>query len=203
MLAAGIKTPVPLEELEIHLRDEIERQTKAGLNPQDTFNSAVQKFGSAHTVQNEFKKVDRPQGVLKWKLMDAFLVLVTILFPLVVGGIVLKRGSFAGMTAGEEMSCLAAMAVFSLLAWAGRLSRRIFPVIASRRTRDAIGALGTLLVALWWIVFLRLIVPHHDFTMSQFLVAFIWAYFPPAGAFVGLFWGMEAAAQKKFQPAKV
>jgi hypothetical protein len=25
MLAAGIKTPVPLEELEIHLRDEIER----------------------------------------------------------------------------------------------------------------------------------------------------------------------------------
>ena len=26
MLAAGIKTPVPLEELESHLREEIERQ---------------------------------------------------------------------------------------------------------------------------------------------------------------------------------
>ena len=26
MFAAGIETPVPLEELEIHLRDEIERQ---------------------------------------------------------------------------------------------------------------------------------------------------------------------------------
>ena len=28
MLAAGLKTPVPLEELESHLRDEIEQQTK-------------------------------------------------------------------------------------------------------------------------------------------------------------------------------
>lgn len=32
MLAAGIKTPVPLEELESHLRDEIEQQTKSGLS---------------------------------------------------------------------------------------------------------------------------------------------------------------------------
>ena len=37
MLAAGIKTPVPLEELEIHLREEIERQMKSGLNEQDAF----------------------------------------------------------------------------------------------------------------------------------------------------------------------
>ena len=28
MLSAGIKTPVPLEELEIHLREEIEQQIK-------------------------------------------------------------------------------------------------------------------------------------------------------------------------------
>ena len=31
MLAAGIKTPVPLEELESHLREEIEQQMKSGL----------------------------------------------------------------------------------------------------------------------------------------------------------------------------
>ena len=37
MLAAGIKTPVPLEELEIHLREEIERQMKSGLNEQTGF----------------------------------------------------------------------------------------------------------------------------------------------------------------------
>ena len=42
MLAAGIKTPVPLEELEIHLREEIERQMQSGMNEQASFISAVQ-----------------------------------------------------------------------------------------------------------------------------------------------------------------
>ena len=37
MLAAGIKTPVPLEELESHLREEIEQQTKLGLSEAEAF----------------------------------------------------------------------------------------------------------------------------------------------------------------------
>jgi len=57
MLSAGIRTPVPLEELEIHLREEIEQQMKSGLSKQDAFNSAVQKIGQAHMVQNEFNKL--------------------------------------------------------------------------------------------------------------------------------------------------
>ena len=59
MLAAGIKTPVPLEELEIHLREEIERQMKSGLSEQGIFNSAVQKIGEARVVQTEFKKLNQ------------------------------------------------------------------------------------------------------------------------------------------------
>jgi len=58
MLAAGIKMPVPLEELEIHLRDEIERQMKSGLDEQEIFNSAVQKIGQAKPLKTEFKKID-------------------------------------------------------------------------------------------------------------------------------------------------
>jgi hypothetical protein len=45
MLAVGIKSPVPLEELEIHLREEIERQIKSGLNEQNTFEISVQQIG--------------------------------------------------------------------------------------------------------------------------------------------------------------
>jgi hypothetical protein len=56
MLAAGIKTPVPLEELEIHLREEIDQQMKSGLSEQEIFNSAVQKIGQANMIQNEFQK---------------------------------------------------------------------------------------------------------------------------------------------------
>ena len=57
MLAAGIKTPVPLEELEIHLREEIERQMKSGLNEQKAFPIAVERIGAGDLLKREFKKV--------------------------------------------------------------------------------------------------------------------------------------------------
>jgi hypothetical protein len=63
MLAAGIKTPVPLVELEIHLREEIEQQTKSGLSEQDAFNSAVQKIGRGGLLKKEFA---RAGGFLGW-----------------------------------------------------------------------------------------------------------------------------------------
>jgi hypothetical protein len=56
MLAAGIKTPVPLDELESHLREEIERQMKSGLEQQDAFSSAVQKIGLHDILKMEFAK---------------------------------------------------------------------------------------------------------------------------------------------------
>ena len=197
MLAAGIKTPVPLEELESHLRDEIERQMKAGLNEQDAFTAAVQKLGSADTVQTEFMKVDKIQGALKWKLMEIGLTLMTILFPLVMGVIVLKRASFIDLTAAEERSSLVALAVFSLLAWGGRLGYRFLPVIQNRRIRDAILFSHFVPLILWWVVFFRLILPHQEFTMGEFMVAFTWAFFTPAGVCIGLNWGIETAARKK------
>jgi hypothetical protein len=59
MLAAGIKTPVPLEELEIHLREEIERQMKSGLNEQKAFEISIQKIGQPKALNGEFKKSER------------------------------------------------------------------------------------------------------------------------------------------------
>jgi len=57
MLAAGIKTPVPLDELENHLCEEIEQQMAFGLNEEAAFDCAAQKIGQAHALENEFKKV--------------------------------------------------------------------------------------------------------------------------------------------------
>jgi hypothetical protein len=47
MLAAGIKTPVPLEELEIHLREDIEQQMKTGLSAPAAFNLASARMAMA------------------------------------------------------------------------------------------------------------------------------------------------------------
>ncbi len=58
MLAAGIKTPVPLEELEIHLREEIELQIKSGFTGQKAFEIAAGKIGQANPLKREFKKIN-------------------------------------------------------------------------------------------------------------------------------------------------
>jgi hypothetical protein len=58
MLAAGIKTPVPLEELESHLRDEIERLIKSGLNEAEAFKTGIHNIGQGRVLQNEFNKVE-------------------------------------------------------------------------------------------------------------------------------------------------
>jgi hypothetical protein len=59
MLAAGIETPVPMEELEIHLREEIERQMKSGLGEQKAFEISVQRIGQPKILKREFKKSER------------------------------------------------------------------------------------------------------------------------------------------------
>src|SRR5260221_14161400 len=74
MLAAGIQTPVPLEELESHLRDEIEREMKSelSLDEQEAFNFATQKIGQASVLKSEFKKVG---GTISGRLKHFLLTL--------------------------------------------------------------------------------------------------------------------------------
>ena len=57
MLAAGIKTPAPLEELENHLREDFEQQARSGSSTQQAFNGAVQRIGQTSTLTTEFGKV--------------------------------------------------------------------------------------------------------------------------------------------------
>lgn len=59
MLAAGIKTPVPLEELEIHLREEIECKLKSGLDWQAAFEISIQQIGQPEALNCEFKNGER------------------------------------------------------------------------------------------------------------------------------------------------
>ena len=197
MLAAGIKTPIPLEELENHLRDEIERQTASGLSEAEAFPAAVQEIGPAQAVQNEFRKVEAIKEDRLWQNVQIMLMAFTGLVPILLASAGFsKHGVFGEMTPGQLIAALAAVAAFSLLAWSGRLSYRLFPVIPAKRTRDAIHLIYILPMALWWLAF-RLLLPHYDFTVGQLFVTLLWALLPPMGACIGLIWGMETAARKK------
>jgi hypothetical protein len=59
MLAAGIESPVPLEEMEIHLYEDIQRQIRHGHSEQKAFEISVQNLGQPKQIKNEFAKTER------------------------------------------------------------------------------------------------------------------------------------------------
>jgi hypothetical protein len=202
MLAAGIKTPVPLEELEIHLRDEIERQMKSGSSEQNAFEVSVQKIGSENSLNDEFEKVSGAKEMRDWKLKQFLLAGSLSAISLLIATLLLfKVGSLREITPAQQMSGLASLALMILLAVGGRFAWRFFPVIAGKRTRDAICISAAVLLALWLLVFSNFVLPRADYTVCQLSITTFWAMCPPVGIFVGLTAGIETAAWKNSAPA--
>ncbi len=198
MLAVGIKAPVPLDELELHLREEIERQLKSGLGAQPAFEFALQQLGHPRAVRDEFKKAGEATAMRAWKQKQSLVLAGTGLISLYVCVAVLFRlGGFSEAATGRQISGLAAMAAFHLFIWSALLIWRILPVIAAPRIREAVSISGSVLLILWWVLFTRVVLPHQNFTMSQLMVALLWGFFPPMGIWIGLFWGLDIAARKK------
>ena len=203
MLTAGVKTPVPLEELECHLREDVEQQAKAGLSEAEAFSGAVQKIGEAQAVKKEFEKVEETAKARRRKFVDVFVMGFATVFPFWVGdSVYFKTGGFSQATAGERNSALAAVSLFGLLFWAGRLGYRMLPAIRSKRTGDILFGSSVASVIIWWVVFLNLIVPRYDFTCGEFITVFLWGFLTPAGLAFGLCWGREAARAPGGEPIR-
>lgn len=71
MLGDGIGSPVPLEELEVHLREDIEQRVKSGLNQKKAYKAAVREIGQGGALQIEFKKVASPSKIKRAALLLA------------------------------------------------------------------------------------------------------------------------------------
>jgi hypothetical protein len=101
MLAAGIKAPVPLEELEIHLREEIEQQMKTGFSEQHAFEISISQLGQAKSLKTEFGKirVENWNPPLAWA---AWILFAGSFFLPSVGGC--RGWQCAGVTAVEVFS---------------------------------------------------------------------------------------------------
>lgn len=59
MFAAGIKQPVPLDELESHLRDAVEAKVRAGADAAQAFQWAAGEVGLSGALKTEFRKNER------------------------------------------------------------------------------------------------------------------------------------------------
>jgi hypothetical protein len=68
MLAVGIQAPVPLEELDCHLREDIAQHVAAGMDEASAFEQAVRQIGEASPLRKEFMKTNSPIRTLLRKL---------------------------------------------------------------------------------------------------------------------------------------
>ncbi len=202
MAAGGITGKDRLDELESHLREEIEQRIRAGRPEAEAFAASVDQIGPPATVEAEFSKIDGARERLEWKRTEISFGLLSTLLPLwIIYRLVLhsQYGTFASASPALQASAIAAVAAFALLAWGGRLGCRALPVIRDKHRRGIATILCAAPVAFWWVVFLRVIVPHHDYLIGQFVVTFLWAFLTPGGAVIGLVWGLNAAARKHNQ----
>ena len=198
MQAAGIKTPVPLEELEIHLRDEIALQKKSGTNAPLAFEMAVQQIGMANVLKDEFEKVDATKVARTLKQYRAIMVAclgVESLFWATC--LLLKIGCFSEITAAQQMSGLAAVAVMILLAGIGLFGHG--PANLSRRVRGLICISRGRLLGLLWVWFFCYVTEPVGFLfiLPRFDGGPLWIMLPPAGVLFGFIGGLEKAALKK------
>ena len=146
MLAAGIKIPVPLEELESHLREDIERQMRSGVAAQSAFELAVQQIGHAGPLKNEFEKASASGRRLSPQFLGIYCY-VTASFMLLVN---------LGKLAMNEMNLIEPAAGVLLALYVGSLPRW-HGVLANPRSRwvQAAMRIGVFFVFTWpvWAVF--------------------------------------------------
>jgi hypothetical protein len=205
-MAAGLRDAEALDELENHLREEIARQAKAGVDAEKAFATAVARMGNVAQLKSEFENIGAPK---RWWQLDLigssefdrkmveFLMLGSGLF---IGGgmsfnILFKRGSCAEMTASQQAWSLIAALLIGLLVAFGKYVHPFLPVLANLRARNTAIFTGIFLILAEFCLLFWVVLPRSTFTMSQLIVILLWAMVP-WGASVGIAAGLHEASRR-------
>lgn len=193
MLAAGIKTPVPLEELESHLRQDLEREIRAGLSAPQAFEVAVQRMGRAKALEAEFAKVLEPKETRerKLKLLCIVVAALAYLAPFALAA----PKPWSRMNPTEQWLGLAALALSVVGMFSGLFLHRFLPVILDQRVRTRVQFASALPLFVWLCAFVYVILPRVELTVAELSVATLWAVSPLA-VFGGLICGLDEAARR-------
>jgi hypothetical protein len=190
MAVGGIKTPAVLDELESHLREEIERQMRSGTSERPAFEVAVRKIGPVNALKNEFKK--STAGVILEKCMFATAVFF-VAFGIFLSSVTVI---FCYLTLGERLVAFTALGFTLLVAcgWPGLVPH--LPVISHRQKRVGIEVLC--LLGGWGLsaLFAQTMVHHFETGLDHILPAIgFWCLLPVALGF-GFVCGIERSAQR-------
>jgi hypothetical protein len=202
MMAAGIKSPVPLEELESHLREDTAQQMQSGLSAQQAFGTATKQIGQALELKKEFKKIGAPIETQKIiKLAGVICVAVALFCPLFMFLPFLLAHELSLMTRMPALAILAITVATSVLSW--RYNHKLLPVIRNQPLRRAVGIVcygGCLLWMRFGIFHFPpggLHLQSRSILLPLFIFGLEWVVMAILG---GVGHGLEKAAAKKSEP---
>ncbi len=195
MLAAGIKTPVPLNELESHLREDVEQQMRSGLAEHQAFAIALQRIGQANALKAEFEKAEDPRKARSRKQKIVFCYAAAVFYALIGIHTFFFRHDVS-FSLAERMLGLAAVALTVSLLCSVRYFYRILPVLTNRRVRTGVGLACGVLGILYTVIFMNFILPAFDFTAGQVVVVCLSALLPMAiGGIISF--GLDEATHRR------
>ena len=162
MLAAGIKSPAPMEELEAHLREEIERQTRSGSGVREAFEISARQIGYPGTLKAEFEKT--PGGRAKfeqwaaWFAMGAPAAACCFVLAMATRGLLSANMDWAYLLLGLAATVASLAAMFG-----GAFLKRFFPVVTEPQARRRIQFACLLPVTVWFCVYAYVVLPNLDY----------------------------------------
>jgi hypothetical protein len=188
MDAVGIKTPSILDELESHLREDVERQMRSGIDAQKAFETAVQKIGPASALKHEFKKFTLAT------VLEKLMVAVAVLF--VAFGIFLSTVTvfFCYLTPGQRLVGFAGMGLTILAACAWPRVTPLLPIIHHKRKRQAIEVACLLAGFGICTLYMQVLVNHFAYSGGMLPAIAFFGLFPIAVGF-GVAAGLERAVR--------
>lgn len=140
MLDGGIKSHDVLDELESHLREDIEKQMREGAPTAQAFATAVERVGRADELKLEFGKIERPRPAVSPKVINLGCAAMGI-FIVATGVWLLSDAPIAERILGFIWLMLAGAYVAAL----PRLNRYIFRGVRGWALRNAISITCTCL----------------------------------------------------------
>jgi len=131
LIANGVTAAEVLDELESHLREDVQAQVRAGATIESAFSIARARLGRGDTLRTEFKNAEgRPDRLLR-------------LLCLIFVGLILWMSGYTfvylGMSSGEQIVAYAAVAFTLVVACGWRYAVPYLPVILHKGKRMTVG----------------------------------------------------------------
>ena len=161
MAVGGVNTPAVLDELESHLREETERQMRAGANAEAAFKTAVERLGRSRSLKAEFAKLTGIKGIQWGKVIGVACCIAALPLPVwaVPSFLIVPE-----LTTWERLlgSAAVVLTFLSLASW--RFSYRFLPAIHNHKTRlkatITCGLAGLAWLCLFVVLLFTVIVPY-------------------------------------------